>query len=235
MSHTSHPYAMRLGILRPWRSRWFSARGFAGALKEDIMLRIFLDKKLKGAFVDSVEIERSPASLNLIIKTARPGLLIGRGGEGIEKLKKDTEAFLTKLRKQKPTPKSKDKNQKSGLKITVEEIKSPEQHAKVMAESIAQDLERRLPFRRVLKQTTAKIAASKGVKGVKISLSGRLDGAEMARYEWLKEGQVPLQTLRADIDFARGRARLPYGDLGIKVWIYKGEVFEKDKQVRQVK
>lgn len=218
MSHTSHPYAMRLGILRPWRSRWFSARGFSKLLKEDIMLRDFLDKKLKGAFVDSVEIERSPASLNLIIKTARPGLLIGRGGEGIEKLKKDTERFLGK---------------KSGLKITVEEIKSPEQHAKVMAESIAQDLERRLPFRRVLKQAMAKITASKGVKGAKISLSGRLDGAEMARYEWLKEGRVPLQTLRADVDFARGRAHLPYGDLGIKVWIYKGEVF--DKQIKQVK
>ena len=234
MSHTSHPYAVRLGIIRPWKSRWL-LKDYQAFLKEDIMLRKFLDTKLRGMLVDSVEIERSPASLNLIIKTARPGLLIGRGGEGIEKLKKDTEAFLTKLRKQKPTPKSKDKNQKSGLKITVEEIKSPEQHAKVMAESIAQDLERRLPFRRVLKQTTAKIASSKGVKWVKISLSGRLDGAEMARYEWLKEGQVPLQTLRADIDFARGRARLPYGDLGIKVWIYKGEVFEKDKQVRQVK
>ncbi|QQG42643.1 MAG: 30S ribosomal protein S3 [Candidatus Giovannonibacteria bacterium] len=233
MSHTSHPYAMRLGILRPWRSRWFSARGFAGALKEDVMLRNFLDKKLKGAFVDSVEIERSPASINLIIKTARPGLLIGRGGEGIEKLKRDTEAFLNKLRKQKSAPKSKDKNQKSGLKITVEEIKSPEQHAKVMVESIAQDLERRLPFRRVLKQTMAKITASKEVKGAKISLSGRLDGAEMARYEWLKEGQVPLQTLRADVDFARGRAHLPYGDLGIKIWIYKGEIF--DKKTKQAK
>lgn len=209
---------MRLGILRPWRSRWFSAREFSKLLKEDVMLRDFLDKKLKGAFVDSVEIERSPASINLIIRTARPGLLIGRGGEGIEKLKKDTERFLGK---------------KSGLKITVEEIKSPEQHAKVMVESIAQDLERRLPFRRVLKQTMAKITASKGVGGAKISLSGRLDGAEMARYEWLKEGRVPLQTLRADVDFARGRAHLPYGDLGIKVWIYKGEVF--DKQVKRVK
>ena len=120
---------------------------------------------------------------------------------------------------------------KTGLKLTVEEIKSPEQHSRVMAETIAQDLEKRLPFRRVLKHTISKIMSSKGVKGAKITLSGRLDGAEMARYEWLKEGQIPLQTLRADVDFARGRAHLPYGDLGIKVWIYKGEIFNKEKDV----
>ena len=172
--------------------------------------------------VDMVEIERAPSTLNVIIKTARPGLLIGRGGEGVEKLKKEVEVFLKKIRKA---------SAKIGLKLTVEEIKSPEQHAGVMVETVAQDLEKRLPFRRVLKHTMSKIMSSKGVRGAKITLSGRLDGAEMARYEWLKEGRVPLQTLRADIDFARGRAHLPYGDLGIKVWIYKGEIFNKEKDV----
>lgn len=227
MSHTSHPYAMRLGIIRPWESRWFAVRDFTKLLKEDVLLREHLEKKLRGMLVDSIEIERSPSTLNVIIKTARPGLLIGRGGEGVEKLKKAVDAFLRKNRKG-PAQSSKSAG-KTGLKITVEEIKSPEQHAKVMAESIAQDLEKRLSFRRVLKQTMGKIMASKGVKGARITLSGRLDGAEMARYEWLKEGQVPLQTLRADIDFARGRAHLPYGDLGIKVWIYKGEIFGDKK------
>ena len=197
MSHTSHPYAMRLGILRPWRSRWFSGRDFKKLLKEDVQLREFLEKKLRGMLVDSIDIERSPSVLNVIIKTARPGLLIGRGGEGIEKLKKEVEMFLKKP--------SKTSTGKTGIKLTVEEIKSPEQHAKVMVESMAQDLEKRLPFRRVLKQNMSKIMASRDVKGAKIAFSGRLDGAEMARYEWLKEGRMPLSTLRADVDFAKGR------------------------------
>ena len=213
---------MRLGIIRPWKSRWFSVKNYQKFLKEDVLLRKHLEKKLRGMLVDMVEIERAPSTLNVIIKTARPGLLIGRGGEGVEKLKKEVEVFLKKIRKA---------SAKIGLKLTVEEIKSPEQHAGVKVETVAQDLEKRLPFRRVLKHTMSKIMSSKGVRGAKITLSGRLDGAEMARYEWLKEGRVPLQTLRADIDFARGRAHLPYGDLGIKVWIYKGEIFNKEKDV----
>lgn len=227
MSHTSHPYAVRLGIIRPWKSRWFSDANFRSLLNEDILLRGFLEKKLKGMGVDSVEIERSPAVLNLIIKTARPGLIIGRGGEGIEKLKTNIDIFLKKLRKSGKS--------KIALKVTVEEIKSPESHAKVVVENIAQDLEKRLPFRRVMKQTLSKTASSRDVKGIKIALSGRLDGAEMARYEWMKDGRIPLQTFRADVDFARGRAHLPYGDLGIKVWIYKGEIFNKDASAKKSK
>jgi len=206
--------------LRPWKSRWFVRRDFKRPLKEDVLLREFLEKKLRGMLVDSIEIERSPSTLNVIVKTARPGMLIGRGGEGAEKLKKDIEKFF----------KAKMFG-KANLKLTIEEIKAPEQHAMIMVESMAQDLEKRLSFRRVLKQTISKIMASRGVLGAKIALSGRLDGAEMARYEWLKEGQMPLSTLRADIDFAKGRAHLPYGDLGIKVWIYKGEIFNKEKDV----
>ena len=221
MSHTSHPYSVRLGILRTWKSRWLSSQNYRGLLKEDILLREFLEKRLNGMAVDSLEIERSPNSMNLIIKTARPGLLIGRGGEGIEKLKSEIEKFLMKIGKNK-----KDKS-KTALKLTVEEVKSPETHAKIAVETIAQDLEKRVPFRRTMKQNLSKMAASREVKGVKIALSGRLDGAEMARYEWLKDGRIPLQTFRADVDFAKGRAKLPYGDIGIKVWIYKGEVFNK--------
>lgn len=214
MTHISHPYSIRLGIIKNWKSRWFNLRDFRKTLKEDIEIRSFLLKRLKGMFIDSVEIERSPGVVTIIIKTARPGILIGRGGEGIEKIKNEIIAVIQKLR-----------SQKIALKINVEEIKFPEKHANVMIEQIAQDLEKRLPFRRVLKQNLAKISGNKEVFGAKIEFSGRLDGSEMARREWLKAGRIPLQTLRADIDFARGRAHLPYGDIGIKVWIYRGEIF----------
>jgi len=237
---------MRLAIIRPWRSRWFNAKDFARLLKEDVKLREYLSTRLKGMLVDGIEIERTSAALNIIIRTARPGLIIGRGGEGITKLQTDIALFLQKQRffGKKPADDAKKDAKKvtaaggggiatrkavsqkpPTLKLTVEEVKVPEAHAKVMVEQIAMDLEKRMPFRRVMKQTISKIMNSKEVKGVKLSLSGRLDGAEMARYEWLKEGQVPLQTLRADIDYANGRAHLPYGDLGIKVWIYRGEIF----------
>lgn len=214
MTHISHPYSIRLGIIRDWKSRWFNLRSFRELLKEDIEIRDFLEKRLKGMFVDGVEITRSPGVLNVNIKTARPGFLIGRGGEGIEKLKNEVQKFVQKRGAQK-----------ASLKINVEEVKSPETHARVMVEQISQDLEKRLPFRRVIKQNLSKISSSKEVLGAKIVLSGRLDGSEMARREWLKSGRIPLQTLRADIDFARGRAHLPYGDIGIKIWIYKGEIF----------
>ncbi|MEK9175254.1 MAG: 30S ribosomal protein S3, partial [Patescibacteria group bacterium] len=196
----------------------------------------FLEKRLHGLAIDIVEIERSPAVISIVIKTARPGLLIGRGGEGVEKLKNEILIFLNKIRKNVASiRRSKQEASKllssitrqPELKITIEEVKFPETHAAIMVEQIAQDLEKRMPFRRVLKQTLGKMMASKSVSGAKISLSGRLDGSEMARFEWLKGGKIPLQTLRADVDFAKGRAHLPYGDLGIKVWIYKGEVFSE--------
>ncbi|MDO8523296.1 MAG: 30S ribosomal protein S3 [bacterium] len=231
MSHSSHPYSMRLAIIRPWRSRWFNAKDFSKLLKEDVRLRDFLAIRLKGTLVDGIEIERTNAALNIIIRTARPGLIIGRGGEGITKLQTEVAVFLQKHRsagKNSAVDAKKDikKEQKPPtLKLTVEEVKIPEAHAQIMVEQIAMDLEKRMPFRRVMKQTLGKIMNAKEVKGVKLSLSGRLDGAEMARYEWLKDGQVPLQTLRADVDYAKGRAHLPYGDLGIKVWIYRGEIF----------
>lgn len=216
MTHISHPYSIRLGIIRTWKSRWFNKHDYKALLKEDVEIRSFLEKRLKGMLVDSVDIERSPGNVSVIIKTARPGVLIGRGGEGIEKLKNELQKFVQQK-----------KTQKTALKINVEEVKFPELHAKIMVEQISQDLEKRLRFRRVLKQNLSKISSLKGVLGVKIALAGRLDGSEMARREWLRSGRIPLQTLRADIDFAKGRAHLPYGDIGIKVWIYRGDIFEK--------
>lgn len=216
MTHSVHPYSHRLGIIRDWRSRWFGKGGkFQDYLKTDVLLREYLEKRLRGMHVDSVEMERSENEYRVIIKTARPGLVIGRGGEGAVQLKND----LLKVIKQKKLiiP--------AQLKIDIEEVKDPEAHAKVVAEMIAEGLEKRLPFRRVIKQMAEKVLASREVKGVKIVLSGRLGGAEMGRVESIKKGQIPLQTLRADIDFAREKAYLSYGVIGIKVWIYRGEVF----------
>jgi small subunit ribosomal protein S3 len=159
------------------------------------------------------------------MKTSRPGLIIGRRGEGAEKLKQDIKKFLVKQKLEIPPE----------IKVTIEEIRQPETHARIVAQMIAESLEKRLHFRRVMKQMINKVMANKEVKGIKIALSGRLGGAEMSRREWLKEGQIPLQNLRADIEFARERAHLPYGDIGIKVWIYKGEVFSADKKTREQK
>lgn len=215
MTHTVHPYAFRISVIRGWQSRWFCAKKYHEFLKTDILIREWIEKRLRGFFVERIEIERTPAVFHIVIKTARPGLIIGRGGEGIERLK--TEVVRTMRRLKIETPK--------GLKLTVEEVRSPESYARIVAQMVASDLERRLPFRRVIKQTVEKTMANKVVKGVKIMLSGRLGGAEMSRREWLRRGRVPLQTLRADVDFARERAHLPYGDIGVKVWIYRGEIF----------
>ncbi len=222
MSHSVHPYSFRIGILRDWKSHWFRAKNYQEFLRTDLILREWLEKKLRGMYVADILIERSQNDFNLIIKTSRPGLLIGRGGEGIEKLKREIQALVVKHSLKLPR----------NFKVSVEEVRAPETQARIVAQMVAEDLERRLPFRRILKRTLDKVTANKEVKGVKIVLSGRLGGSEMARYEWGKRGQIPLTTLRADIDFRRERAHLPYGDIGIKVWIYKGEVFEQDKQVK---
>lgn len=218
MTHVSHPYAQRLGILRDWKSRWFSGdwQQYRENLREDVLLREYLEKRLRGMFISSIDMERSDNNLRIVIKTSRPGILIGHNGEGMARLKKDV---LSKLGYIKP-------DKVSDVKIDVEEIRMPEADAAVAAYMIAEGLEKRLPFRRILKQTAEKVNANREVQGVKIELSGRLGGAEMARNEKIMHGRVPLQTLRADVDFAREKAYLPYGVIGIKVWIFKGEVFE---------
>jgi small subunit ribosomal protein S3 len=219
MSHTVHPYAHRLGILRDWKSRWFGVdKKYRQYLKADVLIRQFLEKKLLEFFVADIEIERNQKTLRIIIKTSRPGMIIGRNGEGMDKLRKQLNSFMIK---------SKIFDKDIEVKIEVEEIRSPESNAKLVGLMVRDALQKRMPFRRVLKQTIEKVIANRDVHGVRIRIGGRLNGADMARTEELKKGQIPLQTLRADIDFARVRASIPQGDLGIKVWIYRGEVFNK--------
>ena len=188
------------------------------------MLRGWLERKLRASHIEVVELERTPRVLNVIVKTSRPGILIGRGGEGAEKLKEEIRSRVHKLwRKYKVAPEKRD------IRLTIEEIRSPETHAAIVGQMIVDDIEKRLPFRRIIKQTLEKVSGMKEVKGVKIALRGRLDGAEMARYEWGKKGRVPLQTIRADIDYSEKTAFTAYGTIGVKVWIYKGDVFDTEK------
>lgn len=213
MSKKAHPYGFRLGIIKDWKSRWFNLRQYRHLLRTDVLLREWLEKRLRGMYVESIEIERPSGVLTIIIKTSRPGLLIGRKGEGSEKLREEIKKQIAKIEGAPPKE----------LKLNIEEVRPAESHAKIVAHMVAENLEKRLPFKRVMKQALEKVMASKDVQGAKIMLSGRLGGAEMSRREYVKRGRLPLQTLRADIDFARERAHLPYGDIGIKVWIYRGE------------
>lgn len=222
MSKNVHPYAHRLGILRDWKSRWFS-RGaeYRDNLKADVLIREFLTKKLKGSYVDTIEIERGRGAMKIIIDTSRPGVIIGRNGEGTENLKKEISKKMNKIGVAMP----------SEINIEIREVRSPESHAMIVAEGVVEQLEKRMPFRRVLKQTVEKVMANRDTKGVKVSIAGRLGGADMSRRESLKKGRIPLQTLRADVDYAETRAYLPYGHLGVKVWIYRGDIFDKDANV----
>ena len=221
MSKVVHPYAHRLVILRDWKSRWFATdKNFVNNLKVDVTIREYLEKRLRGYYVSSVEIERGQKAIRLMLRTSRPGLIIGRSGEGAIKLKAD----IVKALKQKKLVVTDE------IKLEVVEVPAPDADAKIVAFMIAEGLEKRLPYRRVLKQMIEKIMAVRGVQGAKLYIGGRLGGAEISRTEVLKRGSVPLQTFRADIDFARERANLSYGVIGIKVWIYKGQVFETDKK-----
>lgn len=221
MTHIAHPYVQRLGINRDWKSRWFATdpAKYREYLRTDAAVRKFLVKKLKGMSIDVVEFERDDKTLRIIIKTARPGLVIGRSGEGATVLRKEVDLLLRKLKLA----------EKPEIKIDIEEVRSVETSAAIVGQMVVEGLEKRMPFRRVLKQTVEKVMANRDVQGVRIILSGRLGGADMARREQLKKGRIPLQTLRADIDYARERANLPYGVIGIKVWIYRGDVFADRK------
>ena len=217
MTHVAHPFIQRIGINRDWRSRWFAAdkKKFREYLRTDAAIRKLLETRLKGMSVDAFEIERDEKVLRIIIKTSRPGMVIGRSGEGATKLKKDVDQLLHTLKLE----------DKPEVKIDIEEVRSPETSAAIVGQMAAEGLEKRMPFRRILKQTAEKVMANRDVEGVRIIMSGRLGGADMARREEVKKGRIPLQTLRADIDFARIKAVLPYGTIGIKVWIYRGDVF----------
>ncbi len=219
MSHRVHPYSHRLGIIKDWKSRWFGVKGqYKILLKGDITIREYLEKKLRGQYISNIEIERGAKILRVIIETSRPGAIIGRNGEGMTKLRNDLIAMLSK----------RDMLGKEELKIDIKEVRYPEANAAIVGQMVSEGLEKRMPFRRVMKQMVEKIMANREVLGVKLELSGRLGGAEMSRTEKMKKGRVPLQTLRADVDYCKYEAYLPYGKIGIKVWIYKGDIFSKD-------
>ena len=223
MTHTVHPYAHRLGIIRDWKSRWFSVKSkYKENLRGDVLIIEYLKKRLKGCFVNSTEIERSAKTFRIIIETSRPGFIIGRSGEGMLKLRGDIISFMKKH----------NLSIKEELKIDVKEVKSPESSAMIAAQMVAEGLEKRMPFRRVMKTMVEKAFANRDVKGVKITIAGIMGGSNMARIETKKVGRIPLQTLRADIDYAFYEALLPLGKIGIKVWIYIGDIFNKDNSVK---
>ena len=211
MGQKTHPYGFRLVSIRTWRSRWYSEKDYASQLQEDLRIRGFVKTRLNHAGVSSVEIERRSNRVTVLIATARPGIVIGKKGAEIENLKKEI---------QKLTPKE--------VSINIVEIRRPETDGQLTAENVAMQLERRVAFRRAMKKTVLS-SMKLGAKGIKIQVSGRLGGAEMSRKEEIKKGRIPLQTFRADIDFAHEQAYLPYGVLGIKVWIYRGNKYEEKK------
>jgi len=216
-----NPISFRLGVLKDWRSKWFAPkRNYRHLLKRDIELRSFLRKRLKNAAVSRIDIERSPRVVSIIIYSSRPGIIIGRGGSGIEELKKEIFTIIQENIK---------------IDINIKEIRRPETDAAIVGFLIAEQIEKRIPFRRVIKQSLDRIQQNKEIQGARIMVAGRLDGSEMSRREWVSFGKIPLHTIRADIDFSQTLAHTTYGVIGIKVWLYKGEIFEEKKAKEEVK
>ena len=222
MGHKINPTGFRVGNLKDWKSRWFNQKRRQVFLEEDFKLREFIAKKLERAGVESVIITRSGNAISVTINTARPGLVIGRGGKGLEELRSDITNLLKKIAR------ARKESFTATLKLDIEEIRHPESYAQLVAQNLTEQIEKRFPFRRAMKQTIEKVMQQKDVKGVKISLAGRLGGAEIARTEQLSRGTLPLSTLRANIDYAHINARTTYGVIGVKVWLYKGEMFESE-------
>jgi small subunit ribosomal protein S3 len=212
MGQKVHPYGFRLGFNKPWRSRWFSKQGYAKLLQEDLELKEGLRKQLKSAGVSSIEVDRPGNKLRVTIRTSRPGIIIGRKGAEIEKLK---SALATKTKRE--------------VFIDIQEVHKPELDAQLVSESIALQLEKRVAFRRAMRKAVDS-ALRFGCKGIKVRVSGRLNGAEIARSEWYLQGQLPLHTLRADIDYGTTEAHTTYGVIGVKAWLYKGEILEGGKR-----
>lgn len=222
MGQKVNPHGLRVGIIKDWDSRWFARDdAFGDTLVEDYKLREFLKKTLYAAGVPRIEIERDATKVRIHIHCAKPGMVIGKGGTEIEKLRKRCEEFVNK-----------GKKEKTNVFLNIVEVKSPDKNAQLVAESIASQLERRISFRRAMKQSIQR-AMRLGAKGVKVCVSGRLGGAEIARTEHYHEGTTPLQTLRADIDYGFAEAKTTYGRIGVKVWIYAGEVLGESKQPRR--
>lgn len=214
MGQKVHPVGLRIGIIRDWESRWYSDKHFADYLHEDLRIRKYIKEKLYRAGIPRIEIERQSKALKITVHAARPGIIIGRGGTGIDALRKELVELTGKE-----------------VQLNVQEIRRPDLEAQLVAENVAQQLERRVAHRRAMKQAVQRSLRA-GAKGIRISCSGRLAGAEIARYEWYREGRVPLHTLRADIDFGVAEALTTYGRIGVKVWIYRGDVFPEKREAR---
>lgn len=217
MGQKSHPYGLRLGYIKDWKSRWFASRGYSDSLHEDLRIRKFLKKELAAAGVANIEIERKSGKVRVIIYTARPGIIIGRRGQEIDRVK-DAVANLTK----------------SEVIVDIKEVKVPQIDAQLVADNIALQLEKRVSFRKAMKKSVSSTMA-KGGLGIKVICKGRLGGAEIARQEGYKEGKVPLGTFRADVDYGFGEAFTTYGTIGVKVWIYKGEILVKKEEAERAK
>lgn len=211
MGQKVNPKGLRIGVIRSWEGRWYADRNYGELLHEDLKIRKFVTDKLQQAGVPKVEIERAANRVKVSVHAAKPGIVIGRGGAEVENLRKALETMTGKQ-----------------VAVNIVEIKKPELDAKLVADSVAQQLEKRVSFRRAMKQTVQRSMRS-GAQGIKISCSGRLGGAEIARTEWYNEGKVPLHTLRADIDYGFSEANTTYGKIGVKVWIYRGEVLPAKK------
>lgn len=215
MGQKVNPHGIRVGVIKDWGSRWYAEADFVDYLVEDYNIRKFLKKKLYSAGVSDIEIERASDKVKIIIHTAKPGVVIGKGGAEIEKLKVEVSKYTTKK-----------------VFIDIKEIKRPDRDAQLVAESIAQQLENRIAFRRAMKSTMSRSMKS-GVLGIKTCCSGRLGGADMARTEFYSEGTIPLQTLRANIDYGFAEANTTYGKVGVKVWIYKGEILPAKSNTKE--
>ena len=223
MGQKINPTSFRIGITKGYASRWLPKKfKFEQPLREDFVIRTIVQKRIGIAGIDSITIDKTANNVRVLIRAAKPGLIIGRGGKGIEDLSNEIQNAVQAVRLQS------GKKEKIVLNVSIEEIKRNEVSAAIIAQQLASDLEKRFPFSRTMKKYIERISQNKDVKGVKIRASGRLDGSEIARSEHLGYGSLPLQTLRADIDYAQGTAYTTFGTIGIKVWIYKGEVFDKN-------
>lgn len=223
MAQKIKPTTLRIGVTLPWASRWFFTRKSRYFLEEDYAIREFVNEKLKEAGVAGILIERTSEVVRVNILASRPGLIIGRGGKGIEELREKL------LKKVKALRKANKASTNFALNLNVEELKRTEVSAAVVAQQIATDIERRQPYRKIMKRAVETTMQNRDVKGVKVKLSGRLNGAEISRTDWLANGRMPLQTLRANIDYAEATSFNSYGTVGVKVWINKGEIFDEKK------
>ncbi|MDP3725270.1 MAG: 30S ribosomal protein S3 [Nanoarchaeota archaeon] len=222
MAQKIKPTLFRLGITKPWKSKWFFKKSQKFFVEEDYVIRKMIEEKISQAGIAEIRIERTGKEAKVFIRASRPGLIIGRGGKGIEDLKNALVMEIKRLRRKNNI------KELFLLMVNVEEIKRTEISAPVVAQQIASDIERRLPFRRVIKRHLETLKQVRGVEGGKIRVGGRLNGSEISRREWLAFGRMPLQTLRADIDYGEATSYNTYGTIGVKVWIYKGEIFEND-------